>query len=453
MDDFGMNPQAILQHVLDTARAYGASAADALLVAGSSTEVRVRLGEVEQVKQSLDRGVGVRVFVGDRSATTSSSDLDEASLRALVARTCEAARLTAADGFAGLPDSESLADEPLAGLDLDDPSLEALSVERALDLAREAEAAALAADARIANSEGAEMAWGRSETHLASTAGIYRTQRSGSVALWATPVAQAGGAMERDTWASNARHLADLAAPEEIGREAARRALRRLGARKPETCQVPVVFEWPVASRLLASLAGALLGGAIYRRSSYLCDELGHTIAAPSIQIVDDPHVRRGPGSRGFDGEGLATRPTRVVRDGVLASYLLDTYSAAKLGLASTRSASRGLAGTPTAAASNFWMEAGDASLDELVAGTRRGVLVTELFGFGANAVTGDFSQGAVGLWIEGGRLTHPVSEMTIASTLQQMWRDIDGIADDRDPSRRVSAPSLRIGRMTVAGS
>jgi PmbA protein len=446
--------QALLAFVLDTAKRHGATAADALFVSGDATEVRVRLGETEQVKQSRSKGVGLRVFVGDRSATTSSSDLDRAALEDLIARTCKAAGVTAEDTAAGLPERALYADEPLGDLDLYDPSLADLTAERAIELALEAERVARGADPRIVNSEGAEMGWGTGETHYANSLGAYRHLRRGSASLWTTPVARnEDGGMERDYWYTSARHLADLEAPAEVGREAARRTLRRLGARKPATCKVPVIFEWTVASRLLGALAGAITGGAIYRRTSYLAGKLGETIASPRVTITDNPHVRRGAGSKAWDGEGLATAPTTVVRDGVLASYLLDTYSAKKLGLTTTRNASRSLASTPSAAPTNLWMEPGEGTLEALIAQTGRGLLVTELIGFGVNTVTGDYSQGAVGHWIEDGALAYPVAELTIASTLQTIWSTIDGLAGDRDPRRAVSAPSLRIAEMTVAGS
>lgn len=446
-------PRRWLELMLDEASRHGATAADAMFVEGSSTEVRVRLGETEQVKQSRDKGVGLRVFVGDRSATTSSSDLDEARLRALVERTCAAAKVIAADPFAGLPDEALAGEAPGGDLDLYDPALAELDVEQAIDRAREAEDAARQSDARVTNSEGAEMSWGTSELHMLDSRGHYRNRRSGAVSISVTPVAEADGQMQRDHWYSHARHLADLEGAREVGLEAARRTLRRLGARKPSTCQVPVIFEAPVASRLLGSIASAVNGASIYRKSSWLQGAMGTRIAAPEVSIVDDPRIVRGAGSRTFDGEGLATRRREIVTEGVLQSWLLDSYTARKLGLTTTRHARRGLGGSPSPGSTNFLMANGEQSLAELVGATRRGLLVTELFGFGVNGVTGDYSQGAAGIWIEDGELTWPVHELTIASTLQAMWLAIDGIAADRHPGRSCSAPSFRVGSMTVAGS
>ena len=447
-----IDPQSLLQFVLETAKSHGATSADALFVSGHSNEVRVRLSETEQVKQSRSKGVGLRVLIGQRTATTSSSDLSRQSLANLIERTCVAARVSAEDPTAGLPDAALFEETAETDLDLYDGSLDSISSERGIEMALECEAAAMSADPRIRNSEGAEMGWGVSETHLANSFGTYRTTRRGSVSFWTTPVAEHEGAMERDFWYTSARHFSDLETPSEVGRIAAARTLRRLGATKPKTCKVPVIFEAPVACRLLGALAGAVVGGAVYRKASYLSGKLGETVAPSFVSIVDNPLIPRGSGSKTFDGEGLATRPTTVVEKGVLKSYLLDCYSARKLGMTTTRNATRGLAGTPSASSTNFWMEPGSLSLEELIAATPRGLLVTELIGFGINTVTGDYSQGASGVWIEDGALTEPVSEFTIASTLPEMWTNIDALGNDRDPRRAVSAPSFRIGEMTVAG-
>jgi PmbA protein len=259
--------------------------------------------------------------------------------------------------------------------------------------------------------------------------------------------------MERDYWYTSARHLSDLMDPETVGSIAAQRTLRRLGATQPTTASVPVIYENTVASRLLGSLAGAICGGSVYRQLSYLAGKLGERIASDKVSIRDDPHILRGASSREFDGEGLATRPLDVVTNGILDAYLLDTYSAKKLGMASTRSASRGLGSTPSASPSNFWMAPGNQSLEELIGDVKNGVLITELMGFGTNTVTGDYSQGASGVWIENGKLTRPVNEMTVASTLQQMWCGIDGVANDLDRRKGLSAPSFRINQMTVGGA
>ncbi|MCB9733524.1 MAG: TldD/PmbA family protein [Deltaproteobacteria bacterium] len=454
MSELAHDPEALLAHALEVAKRAGATAADGLVISGRSTSAKVRLGETEKVQQSREKGLGLRVFVGDRSATTSTSDFQRASLEALIERTVAAARVTAEDPFAGLPDEALLAEPPVdVDLELYDPDLASLDVEAALALARRAEAAALGADPRLVNSEGAEVSWGDSEVAFATSQGIMRTRRSSSVSLWTTPMAEENGEKQRDHWWAHARHLGDLGSPEAVGEEAARRALRRLGARKPKTAKVPVIFESGVASRFLGTLAGAINGGALYKDASYLCGKLGERVAPDFVEVTDDPHIVRGPASRDFDSEGIATRPLVIVRGGVLESYVLDTYTGKKLGMATTRGARRSLTGTPGPGTSNFWMKNGDKSLEELIAEVDNGLLVTDTFGFGVSTVTGDYSQGAVGLWIENGKLAYPVNELTIAGSLPDMWLAIDGLANDRDPRRGTSAPSLRIRQMTVAGS
>lgn len=453
MADIPTAPDALLQWVLDKAKKHGATSADALYVEGQSTEVGVRLGDTEKVKRSQQKGVGLRIFKEKSTATTSTSDLDAQRLEALIQQTCDAAEVTADDPCAGLPDTGAFGGGAEVSLDLFDPAVDLIDVDSALEMALAAEAASRDADPAIENSEGAEMGWGSSRSYFANSLGVAHARRSSSVSLWTTPVAHRGDEMQRDYWYTWSRHRDALMAPEEVGRRAAERALRRLGARKPETCRVPVIFEAPMASRLLGALAGAISGGSIYRKASYLCGKLDQRIAAEAITIVDNPHLTRGPASRLFDGEGLATRPLTVVKDGVLQTYILDTYTARKIGGESTRHASRGLGGTPTPSTSNFWMEPGNQSLEALIASTERGLFVTELFGFGVNAVTGDYSQGAAGLWIENGELTDAVNEFTIASTLPEMWQTIDALANDRVTYRATSAPSFRIAEMTLAGA
>lgn len=445
------------QLALTAADKAGAWFADAVVVGGRSTSVKVRLGKVIEVVQSRDQGLGVRVLVRDeggfRTATTSTSDLGDEAITRLVGEAVAMARRTAPDPFAGPPE-EDFAPEPGAPGDLDtwDEEIFRFDPERAVALALATEDAALSRDARFTNSEGGEMSWGFSELLLMDSRGHRNYRRSTSASLWTTPVAEDGaGGKQRDYWWTSGRHLADLEAPEAVGHKAAQRTLRRLGARKPETAEVPVIFEAPIASRLLGSISGAVNGGAVFRDASWLCGKMGDTIAAAEVTLVDNPWIVRGAASRLFDGEGLATRPLRIVERGVLRSWVTDTYSGKKLGVPSTRSAWRGL-GSPSPGTSNLWMENGVDSLEALIANTRRGLLVTDTVGGGANIVNGDFSQGVVGLWIEDGQIAYPVEEITIASTLGPMWLGVDGIADDRHPGRATSAPSFRVAKMTVAG-
>lgn len=449
----------ICQHALEVAKAAGAEFADAVFSSGRSTSVKVRLQQTEEVTQSRDQALGLRVLVGGkgtlRTATTTTSDLSRDAIARLVEQAVALARRTAEDPFSGPPDADdpAFSPEPGAPLDLEtwDDAVFNLDADRAVALALETEQAALSRDKRLSNSEGAELGWGFSETHLVDSRGRHHHKRATSISLWTTPVAEQNGQMERDYWWTSARHLGDLLTPAEVGRIAAERTLRRLGARKPKTTEVPVIYEAPIASRILGTIGAAVNGGAIFRDASYLIGKLGEAIAAPCVTITDNPWIVRGAASRIYDGEGLATRPLSIVDRGVLQSWVLDTYSARKLGMASTRSAFRGL-GSPGPGTSNLWMDNGDRTLAELIAEVDEGLFITDTFGGGANTITGDYSQGAAGLWIEKGELTYPVNELTIASTLPTLWQSISGLANDRHPGKSTSAPSFRVARMTVAG-
>jgi len=445
---------------LDVAKRAGARFADAMVMGGRSTSVKVRLGEVIEVVQSRDQGLGVRVLVdgpgGLRTVTTSTSDLGDAAIARLVEQAVAMAKRTAPDPFAGPPE-EGL-EAPIAGapgdLDTYDDAVVRLDADRAIAMALATERAALEVDPRLTNSEGAEMGWGFSELHLLTSAGVHRYRRSSSASLWTTPVADDGqGNKQSDYWYTSARHFADLEDPAAIGRKAAQRTLRRLGARKPRTAEVPVIFESPMASRLIGSIAGGANGASIFRDASWLCGKLGQAIASPLVTLTDNPWIVRGAASRLFDGEGLSTQPMTLVERGVLRSWILDTYTGKKLGLPTTRSAGRGLGGSPSPTTTNLWMDNGEVSLEALIADTKSGLFVTDSVGGGANTVTGDYSQGVVGLWIENGELAYPVEELTIASTLPAMWAAIDGVANDRDPRKSTSAPSFRVAKMTVSGA
>jgi PmbA protein len=362
------------------------------------------------------------------------------------------ARVTAEDPHAGLPDPGELItavpDLELAERDGGDD----LTPEAKIELARQAEAAALESDARITNSEGAEY-WDRRARYAYATShgfcGGYATTAFG---ISVSPVAAANGEMQRDYWYSAARHRVALEDPASVGRTAARRALRRLGGRKVKTTEVPVVFDPDTAASLVRSIAGAASGPSLYRRASFLVDKLGQRIAAPAVTIVDDGLTPRALGSRPFDGEGLATRRTTLVGDGVLQSYLLDSYSARKLGLRSSHHASRDGAGVGVST-TNLVLQAGPTPPAELIRSVKNGLYVTELIGFGVNGVTGDYSRGAVGLWIENGELTYPVEEITIAGNLLAMFAAIEGIGNDLVLRDRTVSPTLLIGRMVVAGN
>ncbi len=441
----------LLVDVLKRAQARGATAADGFLVEERSFTASVRLGQVDTVKHARDQRLSLRVFAGRASAAASTSDLSRASLERLVDEATALARVTGEDPHAGLPEPGELIGA-VPDLELEDPGGEELEPEAKIALARRAEAAALESDPRITNSEGAEY-WDRRAGYAYATShGFARGYATSGFGLSVAPVASAGGEMQRDSWYSAARHRAALEPPEAIGRTAARRALRRLGARKMATTEVPVIFDPETAATLVRAVAGAASGPALYRRASFLLDRLGKRVAAPSVTIVDDALIPRALGSRPFDGEGLATRRTVLVGEGVLQTYLLDTYSARKLGLASTHHASRDGSGVGVST-TNLMLQAGPTPPEALIRSVKRGLYVTELIGFGVNGVTGDYSRGAAGLWIEDGELTHPVEEVTVAGNLLEMFDRIEGIGNDLVLRDRTVAPTVLIGRMVVAGT
>jgi len=436
----------------------GASDAEAVVREGDEFSVTVRMGQVETLKESGSRALGLRVFLGTRSASSSTSDLTPDGIRQLVEGALALAKFTEEDPFTGLADAaefgSAAGDQHLYFEDV-----YSLSGPERIDWARRAEAAALEADPRITNSEGGSFDAATGRKVMANSRGFvggYRTSYAGgSVA----PLAMdANGQMQRDGWWSSARRLADLESPESVGKEAARRTLRRLGARRVPTQRVPIVFSPEVARSLIGLVFEAASGDSVWRHASFLAGKLGEQIAAPSLNIVDDntmllPTGVGGFGTSPFDGEGLPSLRTVVVKDGVLATYLLNTYSARKLGMKSTHNASRGLAGTPGIGCGNLYLEPGTVTPDEMIAGVPAGLYVTSLMGSGVNLVTGDYSRGAFGLWIENGELTHAVEEVTIAGNLGEMLRNITAIGSDLVFRGSVASPTLRIDGMTIAGA
>lgn len=441
----------LLLSVLARARARGATAADGFLVEEQRFSATVRLGQVDTVTHARERRLSLRVFAGRAAAAASTSDLSRESLERVVDEATALARVTADDPHAGLPDPAELAGE-VPDLELADPETDPRSPEEKIEVARQAEAAALEVDPRIANSEGAECFDRRARYAYATSAGFAREYATSSFGITVSPVAVQNGDMQRDSWYSVARHRGAVADPREVGRTAAQRALRRLGARKVKTREVPVIFDPETAASLLRAVAGAASGPALYRRASFLLDRLGTRIAAPHVTIVDDGLLARGLGSRPFDGEGLASRRTVLVGEGVLQSYLLDTYSARKLGMRSTHHASRDGSGV-VVSTTNLMLLPGTTPPAELIRSVVDGFYVTELIGFGVNGVTGDYSRGACGLWIEGGELAYPVQEVTVAGNLLQMFDRIEAIGDDLVLRQRTSSPTVKIARMVIAGN
>lgn len=445
-------PLRIVDRVLETARSAGASEADAVFVEWRSAAAQVRLGDVETVKMSTERRLGLRCFSGRASAVASTADLTGDAVEKFARDVVDMAKIVAEDPDAGLPAPDDLATEH-PDLGLADDAWDSISPDDRVRLATECERAALDVDRRLTNSEGAEFSHSGGHVGYGSTAGFQGSYRTTGYSISAAPVASDGDEMQRDSWHDSSRAYANLASTAEVGRIAAERTLRRLHARKVSTQTVPVVFDSVTAASLMRHLASAVCGGALYHRASFLLDRLGEDVAAPGVTVVDDGRLASGLSSRPFDGEGLATRRNVVVEKGRLSSYLLDSYSGRKLGMPSTGNASRSVGDTPGAAPSNFYLEAGTSSPEEIVRSVDSGLYVTTLSGFGVNGVTGDYSRGAGGLWIENGELTHAVEEITIAGNLLEMLRDIQMVGNDLEFRSSICSPTLLIGRMTVGGS
>jgi PmbA protein len=430
----------------------GATAAEAVAVDGSEFSTTVRLGDVETLKESGSKGIGVRVFIGQRAASTYSSDLSPDGLRTMVEAALRLAKVTSEDPLAGLPTPQEQG--KLEGdLELYFNDVYSLSTPDRIDYARRAEQAALSADPRIRNSDGGSFDASIYYKVLANSNGFIGDSRRSYCSLSAVPIAQMdGAAMQRDYWYSVAMTLKKLESPEEVGKVAAQRTLRRLGARKVKTARLPIVFENTVSGSLVGHIFEAVNGDAVYRGASYLAGKLGEKIAGDNVNIVDDGTLPGRLGTSPFDSEGVASRKTMVVENGVLKSYLLNTYTARKLGMQTTGNASRGLAGTPGIGPGNFFLQPGTKSLQEIIADIKEGLFVTEFLGFGVNLVTGDFSRGATGLWIENGELTYPVEEITVAGNLKDMFSNISEIGGDLEFRSSIASPTLRIEAMTVAG-
>ena len=436
----------------------GASDAEAMAREGDEFSVNVRMGEVETLKESGSRGLGLRVFLGQQSGSASTSDLTAEGIRLLVEGALGLARVTEADPFAGLPETIEFGAVP-DDLHLYFDDVYSLAGAERIEWARRAEAAALSADPRITNSDGGSFDASTGRRALANSRGFAGSYRTSYAGVAAAPLAKdADGKMQRDGWWSSARRLSDVESPEAVGQEAARRTLRRLGARRVATQCVPIIFAPETARTLIGSVFEAASGDAIWRGASFLAGKLGETIAAASLTIVDDntmllPTGVGGFGTSPFDGEGLPSQRTIVVENGVLRNYLLNTYTARKLGLRSTHNAARGLAGAPGVGCGNLFLTPGEFSPEQIIGEVTAGLYVTSLMGFGTNMVTGDYSRGATGLWIENGQLTHAVEEVTIAGNLAEMLRNVTAIGSDLKFRGSVASPTLRIDGMTIAGA
>jgi len=438
----------LLADLLKWAKAAGADAADALYVNGESISVAQRMGEREKLESSEGRDLGLRVFAGQRQAFVSSTDFAPTALRTLAQRAVDMARAVPEDPVCGLAPEELLTDR-WPDLDLDDkrrPSARSL-----LAMAAEAEDAARAVKG-VTNSEGAEASWGRTSVALAASNGFSGGYRRSGYSLSCSVLGGEGTGMERDYEWSSAVHLEDLMAPARVGRNAGKFVVRRLNPRKAQSARVPVVYDRRVSGGLIGHLASAINGRAVARGTSFLKDKMGAKIFADGIRILDNPRRLRGLGSRPFDAEGLPTKRYAVIDDGHLTTWLLDLAAARQLKLKPTGHAARGTSGPPSPTTSNFYLEKGKLSVDELIGDIKSGLFITDLIGFGVNGVTGDYSRGASGFWIENGKLGWPVSGITVAGNLKDMFLNMTP-ANDLQFKGATNAPTVRIEGLTVAGS
>ena len=430
----------IAADVLGYAREQGASAVETEVSEGFGQTVTVRRGEVETIEYNRDKGIGVTVYIGKRRGHASTSDFSPQAIRATAGAALSIAKFTASDDYAGLADEDLLARE-IPELDLFYPW--DLPVERAIELAQACEGAAFAVDKRIDNSEGATVSLQQSHFAYANSLGFIGGYPSSRHWISCAVIAGKGDAMQRDDWYASARDPAELEAPEAIGKTAGERAIHRLGARKIPTLQVPVLFEAPAAATLLGHFVSAVSGGSLYRKSSFLLDSLGQPVFSPLVGISDDPHIPKGLASSPFDEEGVATRRRHVVENGVVQGYFLGSYSARKLGMRSTGNAGGN---------HNLLLKDTGLDLPQLLKQMGRGLLVTELMGQGINMVTGDYSRGAAGFWVENGVIAYPVQEITIAGNLKDMFRTIVAAGSDIVKRGSKQCGSVLIERMTVAG-
>lgn len=450
--------ERLASEVVDMALRAGATDAEAVAYEGDEFAVKVRLGRVETLTESTSRAIGVRVFNGLGSASTSTSDLSKDGIARLVNGAVELSKITEEDPFAGLPDADAFSLlRTSEGMGLFFEDVYSLPAAERIDMARRAEAAALGSDARIQNSDGGTFDAATTCKAMANSRGFSGQYRKSYCSIAAMPIAQDEHGMQRDFWYSSSRALRSLASPEDVGKEAARRAIVRLGARRVKTQRASIVFSPEIARSIIGNIFDAVNGDAIYRHATFLDGRLGEQVANENVTVIDDGTMMLQPGVAGFgtlpfDGDGLPMQRTVIVDKGVLNSYVMNTYVARKLGLKSTGNASRGLAGAPGIGTGNFYLAPGQQTQQQILSSIRNGLYVLETLGSGVNLVTGDYSQGASGLWIENGEFTGAVEEITIAGNLKEMYRNIVAVGNDLEWRGSSASPTIHVEGMTIAG-
>ena len=443
------------ERIVKDARARGADVAEVSVRQGDHLSVKVRRGETELVEEAGSRSIGLRVMRGQQVAVTYTSDLSDEGISRAVEDALELAKLSEPDPFAGPPDPSLLSKRSEhVEMDIFDPEMERLGAAEAIALAKRGESAAFKVDPRIVNSEGASFSRAYGASALVTSGGFVGAVDGTYASLSVRPLAEEPDGKKRtgSHWSAK-RKFAELDSPESVGEEAARQTIAKLGARKVATQEVAVIFDSDSARSILGLLASSISGSAIWRRSSYLAERENTRIASDLINVIDDPYLAGGPGSRAYDGEGLLSRKNIVVENGILKTYLLDTYSAKKLGKQSTANASRGASGSPGVSTTNFVLQPGHITESELVKSTNKALYVTDMMGFGFNGVTGDFSRGASGFWVENGEKVFAVSEVTISLNLNDMLQRIDAVANNLDLRTSIASPTFRVSAMILAGS
>jgi len=430
----------IIQQILDEAKRQGATTAEADIGTGAGLSVTTRLGEVEKIEHEQDKGLGITVFIEHQKGSASSSNFSEAAIKEIVTAACNIARFASEDEYAGLPEAELMAADTHE-LDLYHPW--DISPEDAIQLAVECETLAMAEDKRIINSDGTSLSTYAGNHFYGNTHGFVDGWHWSSHTIECTVIAETSHGMQRDGWYSKARNKDDLQSINDIAKEAAKRTTQRLDAKKLSTRQCPVIFEAPIASGLFSAFVTAISGGSLYRKASFLLDKIDEQIFADHIHIHERPHLQGALGSAPFDNEGLATRNRDLVVNGILKGYVLSSYSARKLGLQPTANAG---------GVHNLTIDTSEHDLDELIQQMDTGLIITDMIGFGVNQITGDYSRGASGFWVENGELQYPVEEITVAGNLSEMYKQIVQVGNDVDPRGNVLTGSVLIENMMVAG-
>lgn len=444
---------AVAAHVLDLAKKHGATSADAVASRSTEFEVKVADGAIVTLTQAVSKGLGLRVFVDGRLGFCTTSDFADDSVAYAVERAVAMARETAPDphnGLVDLPPGLVVAGDEL---ELYDPAVVSLATEEKIRWAHALEEAARAEDPRVRKFRDSGVSSGESHTVLATSGGAIRAVRSTGIALWCNPIAEADGQLQTEVWYDSRTHVADLESPESIGRTAARRAARMLGAKPVKTQRAALILEPSMAAGFMGSMLAAIDGDAVYKKASFLADKLGSSIGTKGLHLVDDPHVKRGNGSSPFDGEGLTTYKKKLVDNGVLTTFLYDSYTARKAGVKPTASAKRGYSSPPHAGVFNFIVEAGTADPKAIWGDVDCALVLTRGLGRGLNSVSGEYSRGANGLWIERGEVVHPVQEVTIAGDYLAMLANVDAIGSDLQMRGSSGAPTIRIADVTISGT